>query len=121
MSLELNLARVPMVIAYRVSASSAAIVRALVRVKHVTLANLVLGDRPVIPELMQEHCTPERLAEAVLGLLRSPEARAAQARQGSEAMRLLGHGGPPPSVRAADILLDIAGIPRRHGGLGKDP
>lgn len=114
-SLELNLARVPMVIAYRVSASSAAIVRALVRVKHVTLANLVLGDRSVIPEVMQEDCTPERLSEAVLGLLRSPEARADQARQGSEAMRLLGHGGPPPSLRAADILLDIAGIPRLRG------
>jgi hypothetical protein len=28
-------------------------------------------------------------------------------------MRLLGHGGPPPSLRAAEILLDIAGIARR--------
>lgn len=114
-SLELNLAGVPMVIAYRVSASSAAIVRALVRVKHVTLANLVLGDRTVIPELMQEDCTPEGLSQAVLDLLRDPAARAEQTRLGSEAMRLMGHGGPPPSLRAADILLDIAGISRRHG------
>ena len=112
-SLELNLARVPMVIAYRVSASSAAIVRALVRVKHATIANLVLGDRPVIPEFIQENCTPERLGEAVLGLLHSPAARAEQVDQGSEAMRLMGHGGPPPSLRAADILLDIAGIARK--------
>lgn len=119
-SLELNLARVPMVIAYRVSASSAAIVRALIRVKHATIANLVLGDRPVIPELIQEDCTPERLAEAVLGLIRSPQARAEQVRQGSEAMRMLGHGGPSPALRAADILLDIAGIPRRHGRPGEE-
>lgn len=113
-SLELNLARVPMVIAYRVSPSSAAIVRALIQVKHATIANLVLGDRPAIPELIQENCTPERLAAAVLGLLHDPAARADQVRQGSEAMRLLGQGGPPPSLRAADILLDIAGIPRHR-------
>jgi lipid-A-disaccharide synthase len=112
-SLELNLARVPTVIAYRVSDVSAAIVRALVRVRHVTIANLVLGDRSVIPELMQEDCTPENLAGAVLALLDDPAACAEQVRLAAEAMRLLGHGGPPPSLRAAEILLDIAGIARR--------
>jgi lipid-A-disaccharide synthase len=112
-SLELNLARVPTVIAYRVSDVSATIVRALVRVRHVTIANLVLGDRSVIPELMQEDCTPENLAGAVLALLDDPAACAEQVRLAAEAMRLLGHGGPPPSLRAAEILLDIAGIARR--------
>lgn len=113
-SLELNMARVPMVIAYRVSTMSATIIRRLVRVRHITLANLVLGDRAVIPELTQEDCNPERLAETVLGLLDNQAAREDQVRQGSEAMRLMGLGGPLPSHRAADILLDIAGIARRH-------
>lgn len=112
-SLELNLARVPMAIAYRVSAVSAALVRAMVRVRHITLANLVLGDRPVIPEFTQEDCTPENLARAVLGLLDDPTAAAEQVRQSGAAMRALGHGGPPPSLRAAEILLDIAGIARK--------
>ncbi len=111
-SLELALARLPMVIAYRVSALTAAIARRLMRVDHITIANLVL-DKPVVPELTQENCTPERLAGAVLGLMRDPAARAEQTRQTGEAMRMLGMGGPPPSSRAADILLDIAGIPRR--------
>lgn len=112
-SLELNLAGVPTVIAYRVSRASAAIVRRLIRVRHITIANLVLGDRTVIPEFTQEDCTPEKLAAAVLALLDDPAARADQVRQAAEAMRLLGHGGPPPSLRAAEILLDIAGVPRR--------
>ncbi len=111
-SLELNLARVPMVITYRISEASAVIVRRLKRVRHITIANLVLGDRAVIPELIQEDCTPDRLADALLGLIADPHARDQQVRQGSEAMRLLGAGGPPPSLRAADILLDIAGIAR---------
>ncbi len=113
-SLELALARLPMVIAYRVSSLTATIARRLVRVKYVTIANLVL-DKPVVPELLQQDCTPERLAEAVLGLLRDPAARAEQVRLTGEVMRMLGLGGPAPSVRAADILLDVAGIPRLSG------
>ncbi len=112
-SLELNLAGTPTVIAYRVSAVSAAIIRALVKVRHITIANLVLGDRPVVPELTQEDCTAEKLADAVLTLLQHPAACAEQVRQATEAMRMLGYGGPPPSMRAARILLDIAGIARR--------
>ncbi|MCC6469307.1 MAG: lipid-A-disaccharide synthase [Alphaproteobacteria bacterium] len=112
-SLELNLARVPTVIAYRVSAVSAALVRAMVRVRHITIANLVLGDRSVIPEFTQEDCTPEKLSRAVLALLDDPAAAAEQVRQAGEAMRALGYGGPPPSLRAAEILLDVAGIARR--------
>lgn len=115
-SLELNLAGVPAVIAYRVSPISATIIRALVRVRHITIANLVLGDRAVIPELTQENCTPPKLADAVLALLDDPAACAEQVRQATAAMRLLGFGGPPPSARAADILLDIAGIARRRRG-----
>jgi lipid-A-disaccharide synthase len=110
-SLELAMARLPMVIAYRVSGLTAAIARRLMRVEHITIANLVLGRR-VVPELTQENCTPVILAEAVAGLLADTKARAEQVRQTGEAMRQLGLGGPPPSLRAADILLDIAGIPR---------
>ncbi|MGQ0676451.1 MAG: lipid-A-disaccharide synthase, partial [Rhodospirillales bacterium] len=113
-SLELALARLPAVIAYRLSAPSAVIVKSLKRVPYITISNLVL-NRPVVPELTQENCTPERLAEAVLGLLNDPAARAEQVRLAGEAMRLLGRGGPPPSLRAADILLDVAGIPRIAG------
>ena len=110
-SLELALARLPTVIAYRVSGITAAIARRLMRVDHITIANLVL-DKPVVPELIQEDCTPERLADAVLRLFDDPAARAEQMRLAGEAMRMLGLGGPAPSMRAADILLDIAGIPR---------
>jgi lipid-A-disaccharide synthase len=112
-SLELNLARVPAVIAYRMSEVSARLARLMARVKHVTIANLVLGDRDVVPELLDWDCTPERLAAAVLTLMDDPAARAEQVRQAGEAMRLLGLGGPSPAARAADILLDVAGIPRK--------
>ena len=77
-TLELALAGVPMVVAYRVSATTAFIVRRMgVSVEHASLVNLLAG-RQVVPEFLQEECTASSLAAAVDELLRSRKAREAQ-------------------------------------------
>jgi lipid-A-disaccharide synthase len=106
-ALELAMAGVPAVIAYRVSPVTAAIARRLLRIRYVNLVNLLL-DRPAVPELLQENCRPELLAREVSALLRDEAAREAQRAAGQEALRRLGYGGPPPSARAARIVLDFA-------------
>ena len=65
-TLELALSGIPMVTAYRVGAIEAFILRRAIRVSSVILANLVIG-RDIIPEFLQEDCTPEKLAPALLG------------------------------------------------------
>ena len=77
-TLELGLAGVPMAVGYRVSALTAFIVRRMpIAVKYASLVNL-LADRDVVPELLQEACTAEAVAEEVGRLLGSPEKCAAQ-------------------------------------------
>lgn len=106
-TLELGLARVPMAVAYRVSALTAFIVRRMpIAVKYASLVNL-LADREVVPELIQEECTPEAVAEKVGHLLGSPEARAAQQQGFAEVLHRLGDANPPPSQRAARVVLDL--------------
>ena len=56
-TLELALAGVPMVAAYRVSWLEAVVARRMVKVSSVILPNLVLGEN-VVPEFMQQACTP---------------------------------------------------------------
>lgn len=68
-SLELAMAGVPHIIAYRVSRLTAAIVRRLVTVRFVNLINLLL-DREIIPEMLQEKCTPDQLAKALESVLK---------------------------------------------------
>ena len=58
--LELALAGVPMVTGYRTGSMEAWILRRAIKVNSVILANLVIGEN-VIPEFLQEHCTPEKL------------------------------------------------------------
>lgn len=112
-ALELALARVPAVIAYRVNPVSAWIGRRLIKVRYVTLVNLVL-DRDAVPELLQEQCTPDRLAAATSRLLDDEMARREQQVLATEALRHLGLGGPSPGERGARVVWELA-----RGGMAR--
>jgi len=108
-TLELALANVPMVVAYRVSPITAFLVRRMgVSVSHASLVNLLAG-REVVPERLQEDCTPEKLAASVDEILRSETVRASQQQAFKDVMRALGDPTPSPSERAAKVVLDIIG------------
>ena len=102
-ALELALARLPAVIAYRLNPLTVALYRRLIRTKYANLVN-IMHDRMVVPELLQENCTPEKLAASLSALLDDPAARAAQIAALSAVDEWLGAGGPPPSVRAAEAV-----------------
>jgi lipid-A-disaccharide synthase len=114
-TLELALAGIPTVAAYRMSPVEAFIavrlVRLLVRLPSVILANLVLGEN-VIPELLQSAATPERLAEALLPLLSDTPQRQRQIDAFGRLDAIMAIGGEAPSAKAAAIVLDVA----QHGG-----
>ena len=75
-TLELALAHVPMVVAYRVSALES-LARFLIDVPSIVLANLILGEN-AIPEFVQEDCTPPRLAMALQPLVQNGLGRSRQ-------------------------------------------
>jgi lipid-A-disaccharide synthase len=70
-ALEVAMAKIPMVIAYRVNPISAFIFRRIRLTKFANLVNIILGYE-AIPELLQEHCTPLLIASAASDLLNSP-------------------------------------------------
>lgn len=107
-TLELALAGVPMVVAYKASALES-LARPFIKVPSFVLPNLVLGEN-VIPEFLQEECTPEHLAAALIGLV---ESGAVRDRQLAALARLDGlmrlDNDESPSERAARIVLAVAG------------
>jgi lipid-A-disaccharide synthase len=105
-TLELALAGVPMVIAYRVNPATAFIVRRMISVKYASLVNL-LAEREVIPEFLQENCTPENLAAGVEALLDSEQLREKQRQGFGEVVHMLSDSSQSPSERAAKVVLDI--------------
>ncbi|MBX6367504.1 MAG: lipid-A-disaccharide synthase [Rhodospirillales bacterium] len=111
-ALELAMARLPAVVAYRVNPLTAFLAQRLVKVRYVNLVNLLL-DREAVPELLLERCTPEALESAVAVLLADEAARAAQVGAYEEALARLGSEGARPSLRAADVVLDVIAQRRR--------
>jgi lipid-A-disaccharide synthase len=103
-TLELALAGVPMVTAYRTGALEAFIVRRALTVSSVILANLVLGENAV-PEFLQENCTADKLASALGEVLSDSPMRRRQLEAFARIDGIMSTGNQPPSVRAADIVL----------------
>ena len=110
-TLELALSGVPMVAAYRLHAVEAIIARLIRlqarRLPSVILANLVLGEN-VVPELLQEDCTPDKLAAELLTLVSDTPERRRQIEAYRRLDDIMAIGDATPSAIAASIVLDAA-------------
>jgi lipid-A-disaccharide synthase len=116
-TLELALAGIPMVAAYKVSGIEEMVARFAMQLPSVILPNLILEDNAV-PEFLQRDCTAQKLSAALAPLL----AESPQRRQQIDAFKRLdavmrldatpAGGSQSPSGRAAEIVLGLAGSRR---------
>jgi len=101
-TVEAALLGTPMVVVYRLSAVTYHLGRRFVKVPHVAMANLI-AQQGLVPELIQDDFTPERVADAVLPLL-GPEGEVMRAALSAVRRRL---GAPGASGRAAEVVTRI--------------
>jgi lipid-A-disaccharide synthase len=115
-TLELALSGVPMVAAYRlhpIEAIIARLIRLQSRLPSVILANLVIGEN-VVPELLQEDCTPEQLTEALIPLFSDTPERLRQIEAFRRLDGIMAIGSAVSGAQAAaDIVLDLTRQGRR--------
>lgn len=103
-SLQTALALTPNVLIYRVAPLTYWLARKLAQVQHMGMAN-VLAQREIIPELLQDDCTPTRIAAAITPLLCDPEVRSRMVTDLEPIRQQLGE--PGAYVRAVQALLDF--------------
>lgn len=103
-ALELAQARLPMIIAYKISWLNALMVKMLVQVRYFCMVNILLR-RYVVPELLQKNCTASNLTLETLKLLRNPQKRQQQQDAFHRVDDLLKPSLGLPSENAADIIL----------------
>lgn len=104
-TLELALAGVPMVVAYKVSKVEEQL-KYFIKVPSIVLANLILGEN-AIPERVQWDCTPEKLAEALAPLFEDGPERRTQVEAFERLDAIMATGDEGPSERAARIVEEV--------------
>lgn len=96
----------PMVVVYRLAPLTYKLGKPLVRVPMYSMVNLVAGER-VVEELIQDACTPEKVARETVRLLTDNE-RVAEMKERLAIVRAR-LGGSGASGRAAEAILEVAG------------
>ena len=105
-ALELAMARVPMVVAYRLNLLTEALLDRVLKVRQVNLVNLLLG-RVLVPEHLRRACAPEPLARSLAEVIQDERVRSAHLHGYDEAVQRLRLDGISPSQAAADRILAI--------------
>ena len=104
-TVEAALLDAPMVVVYRVSPLTATLAKPLVRTPYFAMVNLI-AEKKVVPELVQDDFTPERVAAETLRLLQDPNARATMRAGLAEVRKTTGApGGGGAGRRAIAALL----------------
>jgi len=108
-TLEAALFKTPMVIVYRQSPLTWALMRRMLYLPYIGLPNILAGER-LVPEFVQDRATPGRLAEALLALLHDSGAQRRQVEKFRELHRVLRQD---TAQKAAEAVLAVVDASRR--------
>jgi len=103
-TLEAALYNVPQMVVYKSSALSYEIGKRVVKIKYISLVNLIM-NKPVVLELIQHNCTVGKINQVLYLLLESKSYRTKMFNRYQLLQQKL--GGPGASIKAASIILTL--------------
>lgn len=104
-TLETALFKVPQIVVYKGGAISIAVARMLIKIRFISLVNLIM-DKEVVKELIQQDCNPGTISSILRSLIGGPE-RHKMLKDYDLLAEKMGSAGA--SLRTAKLILDFAG------------
>jgi lipid-A-disaccharide synthase len=101
-TLEAAILNIPQVVCYKTSGISYSIAKRLIKIKYISLVNLIM-DKEVVRELIQHECNPDSIRYELRLLLEGGENREKMLAEYSKMRKILGEGGA--SQKVAQSLL----------------
>lgn len=105
-AMELQLARLPCVVAYRAHFLTEWIIRYKAKVPYISLTNILL-DSPIIPEALLQECTPSKMASLLIELIHNEDLRKQQISAAGKVIELL----TPQKGMISNSMLRDMGLP----------
>lgn len=104
-NLEISSAKTPLITIYKINPLTHFIIKRLIKIKFANIINLIL-NKELIPELIQDNCTAQKIADAAENLISDFEARENQVNQAQNVLKILGlNSDNLPSDKAAKKIL----------------
>jgi len=104
-TLETALFRVPQVVVYKGNKISIAIARMVVKIRFISLVNLIM-DNLIVKELIQQECNPKNISAELDLLLNNKDYRAKMLQDYNELDKRMGK--PGASTKAAELIVKYA-------------
>lgn len=101
-TVELSLYKIPMIIAYKINPLTHFIVKRMVKIKFANLVNLI-SNREIIPEMLQDDCMGEKIAEKLQKFLVDKNLGEKQVNESREALQMLGLDSKENSSKKAAL------------------
>jgi lipid-A-disaccharide synthase len=106
-TIELSLYKIPMIIAYKVNKLTHILLKMMIKIKFANLVNLI-SNREIIPEMLQEKCSGEKIAFELEKLILNPALANKQIADSQVALAMMGLGSSTnSSQKAAQIILKL--------------
>lgn len=102
-TLETALLRIPEIVVYRGNAISIAIARLVIKIRFISLVNLIM-DKEVVKELIQQDCNLQTISKELDSILHKMEYRALMLKNYQELAHRMGEAGA--SAKAATAILE---------------
>ncbi|GAB2705868.1 lipid-A-disaccharide synthase [Mucilaginibacter koreensis] len=104
-TLETALFRTPQVVVYKTSAVTAGLARLVLKIKYISLVNLIM-DQLLVRELIQQDCNAEKVADELNNLLNNAQYRHQMLSNYTRLQQVMGEAGA--SARTADLIIEYA-------------
>ena len=105
--LEIAVAKTPVIVAYKLSPLSYMIAKRLVKIKNVSLPNIIMGKQ-IVPEFIQERCNATLLSKELKKIITNKQYRDGMVKNLEEMNKKITQK-KSPSDMASDIILKILG------------
>lgn len=105
--LEIAVAKTPVIVAYKLSPLSYMIAKRLVKIKNVSLPNIIMGKQ-IVPEFIQERCNATLLSKELKKIITNKQYRDGMVKNLEEMNKKITQK-KAPSDMASDIILKILG------------
>lgn len=103
-TLEILACDTPLVVAYRVNMMTYLFMKLKILIKYISLVNIV-ADKPIVPEFIQNECTPLNLANTLSKYIKNDRLAEIQVKEAGRVMETMGlHSHSLPSENAASII-----------------